>query len=580
MEKLNHLLPTTGVPQRLVQNFRGKLQRLVSGMLEYQTQLSQRPECSCNGPGRCRIVLATAVNDDNETYPQPTFIDCECGPHSYAHHQRQLDIVRFDLRHNEERAGQLRAVEEGVRWLLFRHREFYKAEIRQDQYWLRQDYARTNAVRELKNAQLLRKSPDAARLALDEIGDLDKALLEEATAPENQHSHPAGKFKLLQVDSDDLFIDDEDYEYSACASSDWDFKGKGPETDQKLLNLGEQEPSSDAVRESSPDTVREASPDTVKDEPTASTPSIMDLSPASSTPKLTGPVRVQLGRLITLSEVLSRFEDIKQKASTYSRDWDREDSRREETSASLHPKPRGAPCCCTDEHRIYNSLLDAAFDPLRQMHLESLLQVEIRKSELRRVLQENVTAERREEVDAILCAFDAHIEIQMIDLQTVQGAEGRLKALVEYLRRYDSRTELQEPEDLNRVSKAVTVDLLEQVDAIKERIGREHEGIEMGIEEMVRAESLEEDHRNKSTGTHRDRNEEHYLSYNFNELLSNPRRRPHTQAWSQREYLSECAERATDLVRPVVVPTRCVPVPRRKSSSCLFAEGTLWRGSP
>ncbi|KAL8962366.1 MAG: hypothetical protein Q9193_001208 [Seirophora villosa] len=500
MEKLNHLLPTTGVPQRLVQNFRGKLQRLISGMLEYQTQLSQRPECSCNGSGRCRIVLATAVNDDNETYPQPTFIDCECGPHSYAHHQRQLDIVRLDLRHNEERARQLREVEEGVGLLLLRHREFYKAEIRQDQYWLRQDYAREKAVRELRNAQVLRKGPDAAKLALDEIGNLDEALLEEATAPENQHSHPASKFKLLKIDRDDLFIDEEDYEYSACASSDWDFKGNSPETDQKLLNLGEQEPSSDAVRESSPDTVREASPgtvkeaspDTVKDEPTASTPSIMDLSPASSIPKLTGPVKVRLRRLITLSEVLSRFEDIKQKASTYSRDWDREDSLREETSASLNPKPGGAKCCCTNEHRLYNSLLDAAFDPLRQMHIESLLQVEIRKSEFRRVLQGNVTAERREEVDAILRAFDAHIETQMLDLQAVQGAEGRLKALVEYLRRYDSRTDLQEPEELNSVSKAMTVELLEQVSAMMERIGREHEGIEMGIEEMVKVESLEE----------------------------------------------------------------------------------------
>ncbi|KAL9011576.1 MAG: hypothetical protein Q9173_003592, partial [Seirophora scorigena] len=478
MEKLNHLLPTTGVPQQLVQNFRGKLQHLVSGMLEHQTQLSHHPERSCNGPGRCRIVLVTAVKADNETYPQPSFIDCECGPQSYAHHQRQLDIVRFDLRHKEERARQLRAVEEGVRWLLLRHREFYKAEIRHDQYWLRQDYARTNAVRELRNARVLRRSSDVAKLALDEIGDLDKTLLEEATAPENHHSHPASKFKLLQVDSDDLFIDDEDYEYSACASSGWDFKGKGPETDQKLLNLGEQEPSSDAVRE--------ASPDTVKDETTASTPSIKDLSPASSTPKLTAPIKIQLGRLIALSEVLSRFEDIKQKASTYSRDWDREDSLREETSASLHPKPGGAKCCCTDEHRLYNSLLDAAFDPLGQMDIESLLQVEIRKSELRRVMQENVKAERREEVDSILCAFDAHIENQMLDLQTVLGAEGRLKALVEYLRRYDSRTDLQEPEDLNRVSKAVTVELLEQVGAMLERIGREHEGIEMWIEDMIR----------------------------------------------------------------------------------------------
>ncbi|KAL8656002.1 MAG: hypothetical protein Q9210_000538 [Variospora velana] len=471
--------------------FRGKLQGFDSGMLEAQAHPSYFPDCSCSGRGCCRIILSTTMDDDGETYLEPTFINCECGPGSYAHHQRQLDIVRSKIQDEAERARQLLALEEGVRWLLLRHREFYKAEIRQDQYWLRQDYARTNAVRELQNAQVLKKHPEAAELPLDEIKDLDE-IFREVTAPENQHSHPTSKAKLLQVETEDLFIDEEDYEYNVYASSDMDIKGKGPERDQNLLNLAEQELSPDVVRSLSPDTVRVASPHDVQHETTIPTPSIVDINPASSTPRLTTLVKIQLGRLITLPEVLSRFEDIKEKASAYSRDWDLEDSLHGETIASLYPKPLGASCSCTEEHRLYSSLIDAIFDPSQYMHIECLLSAEIRKSELRSEIQGNVIAERREEVDAILHAFQAHIEAQMSDLQTVQGSEGRAKALAEYLRRYDSRTDLQEPEDLNRISKAVTAELLGQVDRMAERIGRESEDIEMRIEELIELESLDE----------------------------------------------------------------------------------------
>ncbi|KAI4123535.1 MAG: hypothetical protein LQ341_007186, partial [Variospora aurantia] len=154
------------------------------------------------------------MKDDGETYLEPTFINCECDPGSYAHHQRQLDIIRFNIQDEAERARQLLALEEGVRWLLLRHREFYKAEIRQDQYWLRQDYARTNAVRELQNGQVLKRHPEAANLPLDEFKDLDE-IFSETIAPENQHSYPTSKPKLLQVETEDLFIDEESYEYNA-----------------------------------------------------------------------------------------------------------------------------------------------------------------------------------------------------------------------------------------------------------------------------------------------------------------------------------------------------------------------------
>lgn len=460
-------------------------------MLEAQAHPSHVPDCSCSGPGCCRIILSTMMKDDGETYLEPTFINCECDPGSYAHHQRQLDIIRFNIQDEAERARQLLALEEGVRWLLLRHREFYKAEIRQDQYWLRQDYARTNAVRGLQNGQVLKRHPEAAKLPLDEFKDLDE-IFSETIAPENQHSYPTSKPKLLQVETEDLFIDEEDYEYNAYASSDMDIKGKGPERDQNLLNLAEQESSPEVVRSLSPETVWMASPDNVKHETTVPTPSNIDISPSSTTPRLTTLVKIQLGRLITLPEVLSRFEDIKEKASAYSRDWDLEDSLRGVTIASLYPKPLEARCCCTEEHRLYRSLIDAIFDPSQYMHIECLLAAEIRKTELRREIQEDFTAERREEVDSILHAFEAHIEAQMLDLQTVQGSEGRAKALAEYLRRYDSRADLQEPEDLNRISKAVTVELLGQVDTMAERIGRESEEIEMMIEKLIELESLDE----------------------------------------------------------------------------------------
>lgn len=516
METFNHILYMPRLPtavdltqywQTLLGRLNAELHRIIASILDARLPPPQSLDCSCIRPDHCRIVLATVIKDDGTTYLEPTFVNCDCGPVSHAHHQRQLDSINLDLKNKEQRVQQVMALEEGIRWLLVRHREFDKAEIRMGQYWLRQDYARTNIVRESENLKILRKNPNAASIPYDKIHDLNYKVGEGIT-PEYGDSQDDGEPKLFQIDKEDLNPDNETYEYNASSLDESIFKKASRTYSQKLLNDLERESSPSIVRErsptstvkeSSPDdvrvpspatTIREYSPNTVKEEPTTSAPSITITDPESLISNPTTPTKIHLGRLVTLREILSRFEDIKDKAASFMIEWDNEDTLRNKKFDSLHPQPCQGNCCCTAEHRLYHFFLNVAFRPPQQIYIDSLLQIEIRKSHIRRKIQTNATAKRQEEVDNLLEAFDAHIEAQIRDLGNAQGAEGRLKALVEYLRRYDGRVDLQAPEKMSKLSAALTSDLLRTVDTMLEDWVKDETRLGKKVDEMIMIESM------------------------------------------------------------------------------------------
>ncbi|KAI4117308.1 MAG: hypothetical protein LQ338_007573, partial [Usnochroma carphineum] len=400
--------------QELCDRLTAEVQRLIRSILEAQIPLSEPSECSCNRPNHCRIVLTTVIADNAETQLEPTFIFCDCLSTSHAHHQRQLDLIHFNLKDGGERIRQLMALEEGVRWLLVRHRELSKAEIRQEQYWLRQDYARTNMVRELRNLEVLRKDSNAAKIPWSAASDPDYTI-GEGVRPLDGNSQADEGPKLLQIDKEDLWIDEDMYEYNIPTFHKSLFKTEATLDDEKkLLGYDEKESSPDTVRdlslgtlkESSPDTVRElsldtireSSADTIKGEPASSSPLTVITTPNSVPPSTT---QIHLTRLIPLEEILSRFEAIKHKATTYTHSWALEDRSRSDRIAAIYPQqqpPHQGKCCCTPEHRLYHASLDAAFHPpLQQMHIEALLQAETRKTDMGRALQEKTTTERQVE---------------------------------------------------------------------------------------------------------------------------------------------------------------------------------------
>lgn len=398
------------------------------------------------------------------------------------------------------------ALKKGLKGFLDRHRQYYRLEISMDQYWLRQDYCRTNMARESINLQVLRRNPNAAKIPWDKIHDRNYQVGEGILSEEGQDSQTGEMPKLLQVDEDDLFTSKEYQEIDEYPMSALEqlFLGTGSnavgvaevlqlEREVSPTTIGPSSPknycepwvssteedSSDLTIGSSPDTVKESSPDTIKEESPKSSPSTVVGSPEN--PQT--PTKIRLGRLITLNEVLSRFEDIKEKADSYINQWELEDTTREEKIAALYPRMHQGSCSCTPEHRLYHFLSDAAFHLPQQMDIDSLLQTEICKTDIRRDIQQESTANRQVEVDDLLRVFEVHVDAQMRDLHSVQYSGGRLKSLVAYLKKYDG-SNLPRPQE-HRVSSAVTIGLMEMVDAMLVRWGNEDHEQAKRVDEMV-----------------------------------------------------------------------------------------------
>lgn len=240
---------------------------------------------------------------------------------------------------------------------------------------------------------------------------------------------------------------------------------------------------------------RESSPNTLKEEPTLSNTPKSVTSPKFEYGIPEAPSKLRLGPIIDIKEVLARFEDIKVKASEYVNQWNREDTLRANRFTAIHPKHISGNCSCTPEHRLYHSYLDATFDPPRQLRIEAELHSQVQKTDIQEEFRQKLTINRQAEVDSVLQLIEIHVPAQIADLEKVQGVEGRLKALVAYLRKYDGREDLQAPDEnvrWTKLSAALTFEIVERVDSKLERWLEEDEACRREEKADVKAEKLTE----------------------------------------------------------------------------------------
>ncbi|KAL8988307.1 MAG: hypothetical protein Q9169_008577, partial [Polycauliona sp. 2 TL-2023] len=268
--------------QILRNRLNAQVHHLIASILDSLLASPISTRCSCEQLGSCRLALITVINHDGTTYLEPGFPNCDCPPVWRNFHQRQLYLVNADLKDLHVRMVQLNALENGVQELLLRHRELANKELRKEQYWLCQDYARTDRIRWLHNLDI-RKRKQRRRFGI--IVSRDEALNTEncSVDPDREEELP--------VEEDDLDMDEEIYEFPLCVSE---------KSDLEVL------PSR-----------KDAASDSPTGDANESRPSLKTT--------LNG---IRRGQYLTLEEVLDRFEDFKHRAYTLIHKWDDEDEAR------------------------------------------------------------------------------------------------------------------------------------------------------------------------------------------------------------------------------------------------------------
>lgn len=263
----------------LRERLRAELQGFSTSVLQSLLTPPDISYCSCRQPGHCRIVFLKITADDGSPFLEPTFQDCTCLPVWHNHHQRQLDLIKADLKNAEDQVSQLGTLQKGLQVLLVRHREISKAELKGEQYWLRQDYARTDTVRKLTNHDLQKKAERLARAA------------NQTKRTEGGKVVEGEKVEFLEVDQDDLWIDLEDYGYLPClldnSTSEETSDGKTVEIHRKKAI------ATPASREYSGMVKSEGAID-IKD-------SAEDQAAVS----------IRLGHVISIEEIFERFDDLR-----------------------------------------------------------------------------------------------------------------------------------------------------------------------------------------------------------------------------------------------------------------------------
>ncbi|KAL9603534.1 MAG: hypothetical protein Q9179_002151 [Wetmoreana sp. 5 TL-2023] len=381
----------------------------------------------------------TVTADDGSTSLEPAFEGCSCLPIWWEHHIRQLNLIRADIRNKEDQMQQLIRLHEALKQLLIRHREIFKAELNGELYWLRQEYARADTVKKLKNHDL--------HLTLKRLKGI-------AGRGKNTMGNGPGYF---QVDKDDLWVDPDFYEYQACCRSDAMSGEKSvprhtSSSSDELAPAGLTVPASELLAE------RAALDGGLKEEDERSVDS-------ESTLEDTHPSQV-----ISLNEVASRFNDMLARAKMLMVQWRKDDDTRTGKFTALYSQPRTADCCCSLEHRLYNAYRGLETNPTRG-YLD--FSTEKLRSDIWLEQQRAVTADRKSETDGVLHEIREHIAAQIFDLEIVQGPRGRRKALFSYLTRYEQRDDLQLPSTENHTSASLTLNLLAKTDSMLRRWGIE-----------------------------------------------------------------------------------------------------------
>ncbi|KAI4258221.1 MAG: hypothetical protein L6R42_005222, partial [Xanthoria sp. 1 TBL-2021] len=396
-----------------------QIQQLVASITEFLLASPEPSHCSCDNLQNCHIILITVINDDGTTYLEPVFRNCSCTPIWQEFHQRQLDLINADLKDLQMQTLQLTALENGVQQLLLRHRELAKEKLKKGQYWLRQDYARTDKIRWLHNLDVRKRNERRERniiinrkrgsVAGNDGADLDWE-------------------KEIPVDAEDLYIDEDFYEFPLCVSG---------ELSSELQCI----PQADSSSQND---------------------NIQDPQPLLKTTLNS----IRRGQYLTLDEVLDRFEDFKVRAAVLINEWEDEDDTRASKIDAAYPwLTTQSSCACTAELKLYHR-----YRNFGNPRVYAVLEAEMLKSDIQIEQRRKTTADRGLEIELLLRSFDDHLSSQVADLEAAFGAEGTRKALAAYLRRYDQEIDLRvQIEDGGHPSEVLTLDLVKKTDEMLER---------------------------------------------------------------------------------------------------------------
>ncbi|KAL8970051.1 MAG: hypothetical protein Q9183_001702 [Haloplaca sp. 2 TL-2023] len=446
MEKINSHM------HRLYERLGEELRDRGASVLESLLAQPDSAQCSCHEPGHCRIVVVKKEHDDGSISSKPTFQDCTCLEMWHDHHMRQLRLVQADLDNKEAQTQQLARLEQGIRALVVRDREIQKTELRAEQYWLRQDYARIDNVRKLTNLDLQMK---ARRL--------ERANKVKRRTGNGEMS--VEQIRFLEVDEDDLWIDTDDYALPPSPAED---PSQGTLTiGGPLKHVGDDQWTASPMSERttaalvpySTNEMVEHGNDTQKTE------------------------YVSLGTILTIDEIHARFADMQSRAAEIMDRWAQEDAVLAVAFTNAQLPPANEVCACTPEHRLYHKCLDFG---IGQMFPESELHAQVFRSNLWMKQEQTVTADREAQVSGILREVEKHIASQMSDLGTIGSREGTRDALLAYLRRYEGREYDQLPCQTALVSSTATSNLVAGTKALLEGWVRQDGTREKRFKEMLR----------------------------------------------------------------------------------------------
>ncbi|KAL8729453.1 MAG: hypothetical protein Q9166_004701 [cf. Caloplaca sp. 2 TL-2023] len=331
--------------------------------------------------------------------------------------------------------AQFAELQEGVQGLLIRHRELAKAKIHHEQYWLRQDYARTDRIRRIRNWDIRKKRMSSSgewtvTRKRELSADSDATVQDDETE--------------LPVDAEDLYIDSDVYEFRLFGFEKQIAPGECiPEAEFEHLNHLRQETSSELKMTF--DTIRQ-------------------------------------GQYLSLDEVLERFEDFQKRAAALVDLWEDEDAARGSKIDMVYPRVNLGNCACTAEQKLYHKCLAFGYP---QDHTD--LEREMFKSDMWVKQRQIVTADRNLEIEELLQSFDDHLDAQVADVEVARSGESRHKALITYLNRYDQQAGFRiQAEGGSFPSQAVTFDLLRKTDDMLDRWADEDASRSRRLADMLR----------------------------------------------------------------------------------------------
>ncbi|KAI4272758.1 MAG: hypothetical protein LQ337_005088 [Flavoplaca oasis] len=393
--------------------------QLVTSTMDSLLASPDSSECSCERS--CRIGLIRFKNKDGTTCRKLGFRDCKCTPLWHNFHQRQLDFINANLNDARLHSAQLTAFKNGVQQLRLRHRELTKQDFRNEQYWLCQDYARTDKMRWIHNLDV-RKRKQRRRFGMIAVLDAASTAENDGTGPDPENEIP--------VEAEDLYIDEETYEFPLYVSDK-------PSSELQCISKATSHTQNEAEEDSHP----------------VITITLDD---------------IRRNQHLTIDEILERFEDLKQRATARINTLEDEDTTLANKIDALyvHPWPETqSKCGCTAELKLYHK-----YQNFGNSQVYAELEAEMSRSDLRLEQQSQATAARGLEIKQMLRSIDGHVGDQVADVEVAHSREGVRQALVRYLRRYDPHIDLRvQPEDGGHSSEALTLDLLRKIDEMLER---------------------------------------------------------------------------------------------------------------